>query len=425
MENNKRVPAIRFKGFTEEWKSKLLSKLAAFSKGSGYSKNDLCEAGIPIILYGRLYTQYQTAISCVDTFVRENKGSVVSKGNEVIVPASGETAEDIARASAVIRSDVILGGDLNVIYPNEDLNSIFLALSISNGSIWKELSKKAQGKSVVHLRNGDLQEVELKYPKPAEQKQIGEFFQNVDSLINVNQRKLDKLKNIKKACLEKMFPRKGSTIPEIRFKGFTEEWEEKKLGDLGEFKSNGVDKKSDINEIPVNLLNYMDVYNRRQINAFNCNTLMSVTAKPSQIKDNNILKNDIFFTPSSETPDDIGKVMVIEETLPNTVYSYHLVRYRPKENKFASLFPNYGFSCDFIRKQMIFAAQGVQRFVINKGAFEELKVMLPLKDEQEKIGAFFKNLDNLISKNELQLTKLKNIKKACLEKMFVNTEDTI
>lgn len=199
------VPEIRFKGFTEKWERRTLGEIAEFAKGSGYSKKDLSEHGTPIILYGRLYTKYQVIIDDVDTFVIAKNGSVYSKGHEVIVPASGETAEDIARASAVVKAGILLGGDLNVVYPNENINPVFLALSISNGEQCKELSKKAKGKSVVHIHNSDLKEVSVLYPRVAEQSQIGSFFQNIDYLITLQQSEFDKLKNIKKACLEKMF----------------------------------------------------------------------------------------------------------------------------------------------------------------------------------------------------------------------------
>ena len=100
-QNGRKVPEIRFSGFTEEWEQRKLRDIAEFSKGSGYSKGDLIESGTPIILYGRLYTKYETSISEVDTYVEAKDGSVYSKGGEVIVPASGETAEDIARAATV------------------------------------------------------------------------------------------------------------------------------------------------------------------------------------------------------------------------------------------------------------------------------------------------------------------------------------
>ena len=100
----KRKPEIRFRGFNEDWEQRKASNIANYSKGNGYSKNDLIEVGTPIILYGRLYTKYQFVISDVDTFAPPKNGAVYSQGNEVIIPASGETADDIARASAVEKS---------------------------------------------------------------------------------------------------------------------------------------------------------------------------------------------------------------------------------------------------------------------------------------------------------------------------------
>lgn len=203
--NGESIPDIRFSGFTEDWEQRKLGEMVSFSKGSGYSKGDLKENGTPIILYGRLYTKYETIISEVDTFADYKKGSVYSKGGEVIVPASGETAEDISIASVVEKSNILLGGDLNVITPQDYLDSPFLAISISNGKPHNDMAKMAQGKSVVHLHNSDLEKIELPYPCIAEQRKISRFFSNLDKLITLHQRKLEKLKNIKKSCLEKMF----------------------------------------------------------------------------------------------------------------------------------------------------------------------------------------------------------------------------
>lgn len=177
---------------TFSWEQRELRTAATFSKGSGYSKNDLKENGTPIILYGRLYTKYETVISEVDTFVDVQPNSVYSTGHEVIVPASGETAEDISRASFVAKSGILLGGDLNIIVPDDYINPVFLALTISNGNQQKELSKRAQGKSVVHIHNSDLENVVLLYPKYEEQEKIGEYFSKLDSLITLHQHKPNK-----------------------------------------------------------------------------------------------------------------------------------------------------------------------------------------------------------------------------------------
>ena len=202
--NGEKIPKIRFKGFEGEWEEKMLGENANFTKGCGYSKSDLTEDGFPIILYGRLYTQYENIIEDVDTFVSYDDSALKSQGNEVIMPASGETAEDIVRASAVYQRGVILGGDLNVITPNKEIFSTFLALTLTNGRNRQELAKKAQGKSVVHLRNDDLKSCKILFPSLAEQTQIGNFFRQLDETIALQSAEVEKLNQLKKGLLAAM-----------------------------------------------------------------------------------------------------------------------------------------------------------------------------------------------------------------------------
>ncbi|WP_214734625.1 restriction endonuclease subunit S [Exiguobacterium sp. s154] len=199
------VPALRFKGFTENWNEERLANLADFSKGSGYSKGDLITEGTPILLYGQLYTNYKSVISSVSNYVNEKEKSVISVGNEVVVPASGESSEDIARASAITAPGIIIGGDLNIIRPRNKVEPIFLALALSNGKVQRELSKFAQGKSVVHLQNSEIKKVQLLFPEIEEQVKIGEFFRQLDEVIELKEKEIEALKETKKGFLQKMF----------------------------------------------------------------------------------------------------------------------------------------------------------------------------------------------------------------------------
>ena len=176
------------KRFTTTWEQRRLGELCSFAKGRGYSKIDIRDSGVPLILYGRLYTQYQTKIEEVDTFTVEKDGSLLSKGNEVIVPASGETAEDIAVASSVRRPGIIFGGDLNVLTPGDALDPDYVALGITYGSAHSNLAKRAQGKSVVHVHNADIAMTELAYPSIDEQRAISILVLKLDSLIALHQR---------------------------------------------------------------------------------------------------------------------------------------------------------------------------------------------------------------------------------------------
>ena len=214
-------------------------------------------------------------------------------------------------------------------------------------------------------------------------------------------------------------------VPEIRFKGFEEEWKTYILSSIGNFRSNGVDKKIYNDEQIVNLLNYMDVYNYRKITSKNCIDLMKVSATKKQIKDCNIIKGDIFFTPSSETPDEIGYVMSIEETLPNTCYSYHLMRFRPFDRILYLSFADYCFSSNYFRGQMKFKAKGVQRFILSKPDFESLEALLPSYEEQEIITCLFKAIDNVINDCKKKIASLKQLKSACLISMFPQQGETV
>ena len=164
-----------------------MGELCKFSKGRGYSKADIRESGVPLILYGRLYTQYQTCIDSVDTFAEEKDDSLFSKGGEVVIPASGETAEDIAIASSIRSSGIMLGGDLNVVAPNARVDADFLALGITYGAAHYELAKRAQGKSVVHIHNEDIADTEFAFPAVNEQRAITSSILKLDSLITLHQ----------------------------------------------------------------------------------------------------------------------------------------------------------------------------------------------------------------------------------------------
>lgn len=386
-------PEVRFKGFEEDWKEKKLIYLADFLKGKGYSKNDLTEFGTPIILYGRLYTNYQTVIKSVDTFVTAKKGNVFSQGGEVIVPASGETQEDIVRASVVAQKNIILGGDLNIITSNEELDSTFLALTISNGKVYNELVKKAQGKSVVHIRNNDLSEAPIPYPIKIEQQKIGNFFENLDQLITKHQQKHSKLKTLKKAMLSKMFPKQGQLVPEIRFKGFDGDWEEKALGDECEI----------VKGVQINVAKLAETGKYPVING-------GIT--PSGYFNNwNTLENTITI---SEGGNSCGFVNFLETKFWSGGHCYTLEKL---SDKVYTPFLFQELKSKQTKIMELRVGSGLPN--IQKGAVNNLSIILPNSSEQKKIGDYFITFDKLIRNHQTQITKLQNLKKALLAKMFI------
>ena len=232
-DTKRNVPKLRFPGFTDPWEQRKLGEVATFGKGFGFSKSDFAEDGEQLFHYGRLYTDYECVIRSVDTHAAPKDGAVFSTGGEVVTPSSGETAEDIAIASAIVSPGIMLGGGLNIVRPCSQLDPVFLALSISSGQQHYDLARRAQGKSVVHLYNDDLAKSFLVMPRQIkEQREIGRFFETFDDLITLRQRELDHVKLMKRGLLQKMFPKDGADTPEIRFPGFADPWEQRKFSDL-------------------------------------------------------------------------------------------------------------------------------------------------------------------------------------------------
>ena len=406
-------PAIRFKGYNDAWEHRKAADIADYLKGNGYSKSDLTKVGTPIILYGRLYTKYQFVIDDVDTFTIPKNSDVYSQGNEVIVPASGETAEDIARASAVEKSGILLGGDLNILRPYDFINPLFLALAISNGQPQKELAKKAQGKSVVHVHNSDIQEVSIFYPSRTEQDKIVNVFRTLDHLITLHQRKLEKLKNIKNSMLEKMFPKNYKDVPEIRFSGFTEAWEQRKFSDIVETRRGLTYKPSDICNDGIRVL--------RSSNIIEDSFVLSdddIFVKREAVNIEYASENDILITAANGSSRLVGKHTIISKIAEkSTTHGGFMLLGKTRNPYFINASMGSSWYRHFIE---LFVAGGNGAIGnLNKNDLDNQEILVPSEKEQNKIGVLFKQFDDLITLHQRKLEKLQNIKKSCLEKMFV------
>ncbi|HDR8053786.1 TPA: restriction endonuclease subunit S [Bacillus cereus] len=409
---------MRFPGFTGDWEQRKLGDTADFSKGNGYSKSDLTDEGKPVILYGRLYTRYETVIESVDTFTIEKDKSVISKGNEVIVPASGETSEDISRASVVSKPGIILGGDLNIIRPSNEIDPIFLALTISNGKQKKELSKRAQGKSVVHLHNSDLKEVNLLFPKKEEQIKIGKFFKQLDDTIALHQQELTTLKQTKQGFLQKMFPKEGESVPEVRFPGFTGDWEHRRF-------ENVLNKQDGIRRGPfgsalkkeffVKDSDYA-VYEQQNAIYDNYETRYNITKEKFEELKNFQLSEGDFILSGAGT---IGRISRVPKGIKQGVFNQALIRFKIDENITDSeYFVQWIRSANMQRKLTGANPGSAMTNLVPMSEVKQWDVMVPSKNEQIKIGKFFKQLDEMIALQQRDLDVLKETKKAFLQKMF-------
>lgn len=401
------APKMRFKGFEDDWVRRRLGEIAEFSKGNGYSKSDLLNNGNRIILYGRLYTNYETVIKHVDTFAKVKEGSVLSCGGEVIVPSSGETAEDISRASVVEESGIILGGDLNIVKPGLIINPTFLAITISNGNQQKELSKRAQGKSVVHLNNSDLKDVVLQLPSLSEQTVIGNFFRDFDDIITLHKRKLDGLKELKKGYLQQMFPCAGERVPRVRFVGFKGDWSERILRDLL-IERNIQQLPSE--EIPLVSFTVENGVTPKS-NRYNREFLVKDNEKKYKLTQ----LDDIVYNPANLKFGAISR-----NKYGYAVFSPIYVTFEANDLVLPSFIEMIVTNPAFIKKSLVYQEGTVyERMAVKPEDFLTLVARLPSILEQTAIGNFFQSLDEQIATQQTKLDKLKQLKSAYLQRMFV------
>ena len=382
-----REPRCFLGSFDLSWEQRKAIDIADYSKGNGYSKGDLTDAGTPIILYGRLYTKYQFAISEVDTFAVPRNGAVYSQGNEVIVPASGETAEDIARASAVEKSGVLLGGDLNILRPFDFINPLFLALAISNGEPQKELAKKAQGKSVVHIHNTDIQEVTIAYPSRTEQDRIVSVFRQLDNLITLHQRKCALLFSPFQSFISMMFT--TSTFS----------WEQRKFEEIA-VRSSVICSDDTLPRVEyedivsgTGRLN-KDIYAKQSSKSgivFHQGDVLYGKLRP-------YLQNWLLPTFDGLA---VGDFWVLQPQNADSSFLYRLIQSRQFDEV-----ANQSTGTKMPRADWKLVSKTVFSIPSNIS-------------EQAAIGTYFTALDSLITLHQRELEKLQNIKKSMLEKMFV------
>lgn len=302
----------------------------------------------------------------MDTYVEAKEGSVYSKGGEVIVPASGETAEDIARAATVDKSGILLGGDLNVVMPSKDINSAFMAISISNGNSQRELAKKAQGKSVVHIHNEEIRNLIVPFPNKVEQDKIVDYFTSLDHLITLHQ------------C-------KRRVLPKLLYN----DWEQRKLNEIAD-KVSEKNKNNEFSEPFTNsaeqgIISQKDYFDREIVNDENLNGYyivrnddfiynprISVTAPVGPINRNRLGRNGV-----------ISPLYTVFRT--HDIDNLYLEFYfkTTKWHRFMKLNGDSGARFD--------------RFTISSTQFMEMPIPYPTLEEQRKIGAYFESLATLIT----------------------------
>lgn len=401
-------PKIRFKGFEGEWNTSKLGDIATFSKGSGYSKSDLCKDGSPVVLYGRMYTKYQSIIDEIDTFVAPKANSVISTGGEVVIPGSGESPEDISLAATIKNAGVIIGGDLNILKFNRNNNDpAFMSMAITYSPTRSELSNYSQGKTVVHLRNSEIAKGTVYFPKIEEQKVIVNYVLSLDSQISACTSRLASLKQMKAASLQAMFPQEGETVPKIRFKGFEGEWKKVSFKD---FTFHAGAKNRD--NLPLESYSISNEFGFIPQNEQfeNGGTMTQADKRMYYI----VSPNSFAYNPARINVGSLGYYEGNEDVIVSSLYEVFKT-----DDTICDRFLLYWFKTNIFQKMIEQFQEGGVRLYFFYDKMCKCSLKKPSLAEQQAIASYFTSLDHQISLQSQRLEKLKQIKSACLDKMFV------
>ena len=389
------IPAIRFKGFSDTWEQRKLGEVAKYRNGKAH-ENCIDESGKYIVVNSKFVSTNGTVIK------HSNMQNEPLAQNEIaFVLSDVPNGRAIARTFLVEENDkYTLNQRIAGITSSENTYPYFLHILMNRHPYFLAFD---DGVKQTNLSVSDVLNFETYYPEYEEQKQIGEYFRNLDRLITLHQRKYDKLTNVKKSMLEKMFPQNGSNVPEIRFKGFTEAWEQRKLGEIGSvsmcrriFK----EQTSENGEIPFYKIGTFG----GEADAFISRELFEEYKAKYQYPK----KGDILISASGS----IGRTVVF--TGKNEYFQDSNIVWLNHDKHLDNSFLKCFYS--------IVKWAGIEGSTIKRLYNDNIlntAITLPSVEEQQKIGAYFENLDNLITLHQRELEKLKNLKKACLEKMFV------
>ena len=385
----KKVPELRFKGFTDEWEERKLSTESTITAGGDIDKSKLKEVGEYPILANALTN---------DGIVGYYDSSYRVEAPAVTVTGRGDVGH--AKARKVNFTPVVR---LLSVKSKHDVD--FLENAINNHKVLVEST------GVPQLTAPQLGNYKIFFPTGEEQEKIGSFFKQLDDTIALHQHKLDLLKEQKKGYLQKMFPKNGAKVPELRFAGFADDWEQRKLGDIS-YKVKEKNKTGEFTETLTNSAEY-GIINQRDFFDKDISNAKNLTGYY-------VVKNDDFvYNPRISNFAPVGPIK--RNKLGRTgVMSplYYVFRTHDIDKNY---FEKYFDTVYWHRFMELNGDSGARadRFAIKDSVFVEMPIPYPTMDEQQKIGAFFKQLDYTIALHQRKLDLLKEQKKGFLQKMFV------
>lgn len=410
----KKVPDVRFKGFTDDWEQRKLENWGTFYYGKSCPKWSITDnANIPCIRYGELYTKFGTKIDKIYSYTNMSPENLkFSKGKEVLIPRVGEDPMDYNHCTWLSMPNIAIGEMISVF--NTENDPLFTA-TMFNATLQNEFACRVEGGSVTNLYFEKLKNIEVSFPKIDEQKKIGKYFDSLDNRITLHQRKLDQLQTLKKYCLQNMFPAKEGKVPAIRFKGFTDDWKQHKLGELLAFR-NGFNGNLQQYGSGIPLISVMDILNNSFI--FSDTVQTKANLNETEIKRYIVHYGDVLFQRSSETVEDAGSSNVYLDSQNIAVFGGFVICGR-KIGDYDPVFFRYLLDSNKIRHQIVIRAQGVQHINVSQDTLEDVSIDLPSKSEQKMIGVCLRNLDNFITLQQHKLDQLQSLKKFMLQNLFI------
>ena len=417
----KNVPKLRFPGFDEAWEQRKYSDLATIRRGLTYKPESIVNGGKRVLRSSNI-NEDSFEIHEDDVFVDEAAVNIPYAKNGDILITSANGSSRLVGKHAIIRDiadNSVVHGGFMLLASSEEPE--FVNALMSSQWYLKFIGMYVAGGNgaIGNLNKNDLDEQIVSVPKIEEQRRIGNFFGNLDALITLQQRKLDQIKEYKKGMLQRMFPKEGESLPEVRFPGFSGEWERCTVGDFYDFK-NGLNKGKEFFGKGTPIVNFTDVFHNRGI--FPEELKGKVQLEPSEIKNYEVKKGDIFFTRTSETIEEIGYPSVMLGAPENTVFSGFVLRGRCifTEDPLDDYFKKYVFFTDTFRTEMLKKSSMTTRALTSGTAIKNMEFRFPKsKGEQHAIGLLLTSLDTFITLHQRKLEAMKEYKKGLLQQMFV------
>ncbi len=414
MDKNMRTPSLRFKGFTDDWEQRKLGDMGSTYTGlSGKNKEDFGHGNGKYVTYMNVFINPISDFSRVESVEIDKTQNEVMYG-DVFFTTSSETPDEVGMSSVwlEISENTYLNSFCFGYRPSVNIDHYYMAYMLRSEVVRKKIIYLAQGISRYNISKNKVMEIAVPLPNLDEQKQIGTFFCNLDNLITLHQRKYDKLVNIKKSLLEKMFPQNGESIPRLRFKGFTDAWEQCKLGNLGRTQSG---------------VGFPDVEQGGQegIPFYKVSDMNTPGNEHEMLNANHYVTNDQIAKRAWNPIDAVPAIMFAKVGAAVMLNRKRLVS-RPFLLDNNTMAYSFGAQLDTKFGKTLFDTIYLPSLVqvgalpsYNATDINELEVKVPKHDEQSKIGLVFSNIDNLITLHQRKYEKLQNIKKALLQKMFV------